>query len=229
MKCPAFKFVPIFPCPATGHHWGRPRSVFFTLPSRYLYMFISLLLSMLSSPSSLNLSVCQMLLIIFWTCSSMSISLLRWGAKSWTQHSTRTSLGTQCPPSTCWCHSSQFSLIVDSSVNWSIPWGTWELSTQIRCAISHGCREAVVSLGFVSLLLSCCVDSSGSWERAATCGCSFLVCSAANGEMAALGSCLWKRVLDGVMYKEVRDLGEVKHRWQCCGGKDLPDFAILKF
>lgn len=138
-----------------------------------------------------------MLLIIFWTCSSMSISLLHWGAKSWTQYSTSTSLGTWCPPSTCWCHSSQFSLNVDSSVNWSILWGTWELSAQIHCAISHGCCEGVVSLAFVSLLLSCCVDSSGSWERAATCSFSFLVCSAAYGEMAALGSFLWKRVLDG--------------------------------
>lgn len=54
-------------------------------------------------------------------------------------------------------HSCQFCLNVNSSVSWSILWGTWELSTQICCAISCGCCKVLVSLGFASLLFSCYV------------------------------------------------------------------------
>lgn len=220
MKCPVFKFVPIHPCPVTGKHWGKAGFVFFTLPGRYLYILISLLLSRLSCLSG----ALNHLLDLFQHVHT-SFTL---GSQSWTQHSPCTSLGPWCPPSTCQCHSSQFSWNVDNSLSWSILWSIWELSPQICCALSHGCCEVLVPLGLPAALMLC-VDSSGSWERAAICGCRFWVCSAAYWQMAALGSYPWKRVLEGVKWKELGDLGEARHRWQCCGAKDLADFAILKF
>ena len=56
---PAFQFVPIASCPATGHHWKEPGSLFFVA---LLQIFVtidetplSLLSSRLNSPSSLSL------------------------------------------------------------------------------------------------------------------------------------------------------------------------------
>lgn len=156
MKCPVFKFVPISPCPVTSKHWGEPGFVF-VLPSRNLYMLVSLLLSRLSS-----VCLSDVLNHLLDLLQHVHISF---ALGSQEQRSTCTSLGTWCSPSTCWGHSSQFSLNADSSVSQSILWGTWELPTQICCPISRGCCEVLVSLGFVSLLLPCCVLTPQVAER----------------------------------------------------------------
>jgi len=93
-----FQLVPLASCPVAGHQWKEPGSISLHLLSRYLCTLIrsspSLLCCRLNSPSSLSLSsqerCCSPFIISvarFWTLSSMSMSLLCWGAQNWTQRS----------------------------------------------------------------------------------------------------------------------------------------------
>ena len=95
---PVFHFVPTAIGPVTGHQWKEPGSISLHLLSRYLCMLIrsspSLFCSRLNNPSSLSLSSwdrCSSPFITSvahrWTLSSMSMSLLCWGAQNRTQHS----------------------------------------------------------------------------------------------------------------------------------------------
>ena len=77
------------------NHW-QISEIIVSVCLRYLYRWLrsplSLLFSRWNRPSSLSLSLyekCSSLLIIFvalcWSCSSMSVSLLHWGAQNWTE------------------------------------------------------------------------------------------------------------------------------------------------
>ena len=60
LELPLLQFVPVAPCPVTGHHWKESGPILLTLPRRYLEAFLrsplSLLFSRLKKPSSLSLS-----------------------------------------------------------------------------------------------------------------------------------------------------------------------------
>ena len=59
-ELPLLPFVPVAPCPVTGHHWKESGPVLLTPTCRYLEAFLrsplSLLFSRLNKPSSLSLS-----------------------------------------------------------------------------------------------------------------------------------------------------------------------------
>lgn len=93
-----FQFVPIAIGLVAGHHWEKPGFVFFTLDLQVLTdigkippepSFLQAELSHLSQ-SLLILEMVQALVIfatLFWSLSSMSMSLLLWGTQDWIQQS----------------------------------------------------------------------------------------------------------------------------------------------
>ena len=95
---PMFQFVPIASGPVTGHHRAEPGSIYLAPLLQVLIntdeIPLSLLFSRLNSLSSFSLSSqescsCPFVSLVArrWTLSSMSMSLLYWGAQNWTQDS----------------------------------------------------------------------------------------------------------------------------------------------
>ena len=95
MELPMLQFVPISPCPVTGHHWKESGLILLTLT---LEIFINIYKipsqsSLLQAKHARSLSLFSFSspLIIFvalwWTLSSSSSSFLNWGAQNWMQYS----------------------------------------------------------------------------------------------------------------------------------------------
>jgi len=90
MEPPLFKFVPIASCPVTMHHSKDLRSIFSVpnsywqdLPETPLNWRVFILSAFRQRCSSLLI----ILVAIWWTHSSMSMSLLYWEAQKWAQYS----------------------------------------------------------------------------------------------------------------------------------------------
>ena len=113
MKFPILLFESIVSCPVSGHQWEKSDSISFTSPYQVFLNISKIPLSPLFSRLNKTLSCslysyvrCSSPLIIFmplcWTCSSISMSLLYWGAQGCTQHPSRASLvldrGEWSPP-----------------------------------------------------------------------------------------------------------------------------------
>lgn len=77
---PVLPFVPITSGPTTGHHWKEPGSLLLA-PSFKVIIHIQKMLPRWSGPLITSLG-------LFWIFSSMSLSLLCWGAQNWIQYST---------------------------------------------------------------------------------------------------------------------------------------------